>query len=172
MDPCLHPRHLHIHGEYVAHFNGPPPAVPFVPIFALSTSPLHYDIRPATPLNWVADVAGDPEWDSKADGRLLWRGRNTGIWHGGEMRWRQQQRIRMVAMADGKDGAVDVLLAGRPDQRVASREMLVRRLNSELLDMAFVSGPIACEEKFCEELERMFDFVPPMDWKAAGDYNT
>lgn len=170
MDPCVHPRHLHIHGEYVAHAEGPPPAVPFTPVFAFSTSPLHYDIRPATPFNWVEDVPGDPKWEAKGETRLLWRGRNTGIWHSPAMRWKQQQRVRMIKMATDTDGEVDVLLSGGPEQRVASREMKVRKLNEQLMDMAFVGEPLACEGGACEELKEMFDFKAPMDWRTAGDY--
>jgi hypothetical protein len=170
MDPCAHPSHLHLHGEYVAHETGPTPHIPFAPQFSFSTSPLHYDLRPATPFNWVKDLPRDTTWEQKHDDRLLWRGRNTGIWHGGNFRWRQQQRIRMVAKSDSQEGREEVLLAGRADQRVQSREVGRKELNAALVDMAFVSEPIACEEPQCSELRKMFDFPPPMDWYTATNY--
>ncbi|KAJ7178854.1 glycosyl transferase family 90-domain-containing protein [Mycena crocata] len=120
MDPCLHPEHLSAHGEYLAHGTGPTPHRALIPQFSYSTTPLHDDIRPAMPLNWVRDDfphEGRPPplgltWAERTDDRLQWRGSNTGIWHAPDGRWREAHRIRLAALAAGMGQVnVSVLIA-------------------------------------------------------------
>jgi hypothetical protein len=169
MDPCQHPSLLHQHGQFVAHHYGPAPRVPLVPRFSYSTTLLHYDIRPATPFNWVEDIT-DLEWEKKTDDRLLWRGANTGIWHGAGMRWRASHRIRMVQHAKRRQGSVDVLVDAGPNAPAKRREVGLKRINPVMLDIEFAGKPLSCEEEICDELLAMFDWEENMDWHTAGDY--
>ncbi|KAJ3524555.1 hypothetical protein NMY22_g10948 [Coprinellus aureogranulatus] len=87
MDPCLHPSHLLSHGQFLSHGTGPVPHRRLIPQFGYSPTTLHEDIMLALPFNWVADVLpreDDPPFHEKVESRLHWRGRNTGMWHGGE----------------------------------------------------------------------------------------
>ncbi|KAF7316647.1 SPX domain-containing protein [Mycena chlorophos] len=89
MDPCLHSSHMRTHGNYLSHGDGAGPHRLLIPQFSYSTTPLHSDIRPAMPINWVTDDfphGGRPpplglSWEERTDERLQWRGSNTGIWH-------------------------------------------------------------------------------------------
>ncbi|KAF7316645.1 SPX domain-containing protein [Mycena chlorophos] len=89
MDPCLHPSHMRTHGNYLSHGDGPGPHRLLIPQFSYSTTPLHSDIRPAMPINWVTDDFPHEgrrppvglSWEERTDERLQWRGSNTGIWH-------------------------------------------------------------------------------------------
>ncbi|KAJ7227400.1 glycosyl transferase family 90-domain-containing protein [Mycena pura] len=120
MDPCLHPSHLRTHGAYLPHGEGPAPQRVLIPQFSYSTTPLHSDIRPALPLNWVPDDFPHEgrmpplglSWTDRTDERLQWRGSNTGIWHAGDGRWREAHRIRLAALAAGMGGVnASVLMA-------------------------------------------------------------
>lgn len=37
--------------------------------------------------NWTEDVGVDPPWEEKKDDRLLWRGKNTGIFYKKGVPW-------------------------------------------------------------------------------------
>ncbi|KAJ7457208.1 glycosyl transferase family 90-domain-containing protein [Mycena galericulata] len=122
MDPCMHPTHLSLHGAYLAHGAGPTPHRVLIPQFSYSTTPLHSDIRPALPLNWVTDDfpnEGRPpplgySWAQRTDERLQWRGSNTGIWHALDGRWREAHRVRLAALGAGMGGEnVSVLVPPR-----------------------------------------------------------
>jgi len=39
-----------------------------------------------------------------------------------------------------------------------------------MLDIAFVIGPVACDDNTCNELQRIFEFRMPHDAKMAGKY--
>lgn len=85
MDPCLHPSHLLLHGQFIQHGAGPIPERKLIPQFSYSPTLLHDDITVAVPYNWVEDVyprEDDPPFQKKDDSRLHWRGRNTGVWQG------------------------------------------------------------------------------------------
>jgi hypothetical protein len=171
MDPCAHPQLLHQHGQFLAHEYGPGPIVPQPPQFSYSTSMLHSDLRVATPFNWVEDVPGDARWEDKNDNRLVWRGSNTGIWHGVDMKfWRQSHRERMVMFADQARGSAQVMVGGERDEGFRVKTESVKRLNGAMLDMEFANEPIACDDVSCEEMRQMFEYAEPMDWRAAGQY--
>lgn len=172
MDPCRHPTLLHHHGQFFAHEHGEAPVVPSPPGFGYSTTTLHSEFRVANPLNWVEDIREDSTWGMKRDDRLLWRGSNTGIWHGkSQPLWRQSHRERMVKMADETKGTVEVLVAdGGLDEGFKAKKFSQKRVNGAMLDMAFAREPLLCEEDVCEEMRQMFDYAEPMDFKAAGEY--
>lgn len=98
MDPCLHPSHLLSHGQFLSHGTGPVPHRTLIPQFGYSPTTLHDDITVALPFNWVEDVfprSDDPPFSEKEESRLHWRGRNTGMWHGGEdqVKWSDELRL-------------------------------------------------------------------------------
>jgi hypothetical protein len=172
MDPCQHPTLLHQHGQFLSHETGEGPPVPQSPVFSYSSSPMHGDMHIATPFNWVEDLPGDPVWAERRDDRLLWRGTNTGIWHAPSMRfWRQSHRERLFGLGDRLRGNMDVLVGGYRDEGFEVRSDSLKRLNGALLDLEFAGdGPQGCEESACEEMRDLFEYVPNMDWRGAGDY--
>lgn len=169
MDPCQHPSLLHQHGQFIAHFYGPPPTLPLIPRFSYSTTRLHYDIRPATPFNWVEDITNS-EWERKSDTWLLWRGANTGIYHSKEFMWKSNHRIQMVQHANEERGSRDVLVDSGKKGKVEVRNVTAKRLSNVMMDIEFAGKPLSCEEEVCEELLTMFDWEDRMDWHTAGDY--
>ncbi|KAJ7143768.1 glycosyl transferase family 90-domain-containing protein [Mycena epipterygia] len=190
MDPCLHPAHLASHGAYLAHGAGPAPHRVLVPQFSYSTTPLHHDIRPALPLNWVSDdfpQEGRPPplghaWAERRDERLQWRGSNTGIWHAGDGRWREAHRIRLAALGNGMGSAnLSVLPGGGEISSTAHQarsrtpvgapqEVPRARYVPALLDVAFAQAPVNCESAQCAVLQSLFEFRAPHDLRTAGRY--
>ncbi|KAJ7080641.1 glycosyl transferase family 90-domain-containing protein [Mycena belliarum] len=189
MDPCLHPAHLAAHGQYLAHGAGPTPHRALIPQFSYSVTPLHSDIRPATPLNWVPDDIPNEgrapplgfAWEERTDERLQWRGSNTGIWHAPDGRWREAQRIRLAALASGRGGAnLSVLMVPGPGSdptqddraqpvgppRVVSRARYVHAL----LDVALAGAPVNGDEAQRAVITRLFEFRAPHDLQTAGRY--
>jgi hypothetical protein len=145
-----------------------------IPQFSYSPSPLHHDIVVANPSAWVDEVEGDLEWEEKTDERLLWRGKNTGIWHAKGTRWRESQRGRLVAWAGEMEGNVTVLKVRKKQERGRvgeGIEMKRARINPSLLDVAFVGpDPYSCPEEMCVELKEIFEWRKRMDLKGAGKY--
>ncbi|KAF7312543.1 SPX domain-containing protein [Mycena indigotica] len=183
MDPCLHPSHFYTHGAYLPHGTGPGPYRRLIPQFSYSTTPLHSDIRPAVPLNWVTDDfpnEGRPpplgfSWEERTDERLQWRGSNTGIWHAADGRWREAHRIRLAALAGGSGGAnASVLMPLKDEEEVSPvgppEEVPRARFVNALLDVAFAGRPLNCEPKECAKLEEMFEWRAAHDLKKAAHY--
>ncbi|KAJ6555186.1 glycosyl transferase family 90-domain-containing protein [Mycena vulgaris] len=187
MDPCQHPAHLAAHGQYLAHGAGPAPHRALIPQFSYSVTPLHSDIRGGMPLNWVPDnVPAEGRspplglaWAERTDERLQWRGSNTGMWHAGDGRWREAQRVRLAALGAGHGGAnVSVLMA--PDTGAAGgeralpvgapREVPRGRYVSALLDVAFAGAPLNGDAGQRELLASMFEFRAAQDLKTAARY--
>ncbi|KAG2068523.1 hypothetical protein BDR04DRAFT_1208651 [Suillus decipiens] len=69
-----------------------------MPHFSFCSTLLHHDIRAAVSYGWVEDLpnSDNPPWEERVDERLLWRGTNTGIFHGANTRWRQGHRDHML----------------------------------------------------------------------------
>jgi hypothetical protein len=171
MNPCLHPQILHHHGQFLSHEYGPGPVMPPPPHFSYSNSRLHFDIHLATPFNWVEDIPGDLPWEQKHDHRLMWRGRNTGIYHSKDMKyWRQSHRESMVAFADRMRGNVQILVGGDRDEGFRNKTVSVKHLNGAMLDLEFAEYPVSCDEDACQEMEKLYEYAEHMDWRAAGEY--
>lgn len=146
-----------------------------VPEFSYCTTTLHHNIRIPVPYSWVPDILprdDDPEFDEKSDERLLWRGRNTGIFHGTTTRWRTSHRNFMVQYVNDIDGTVDVLMPSvRQDERVgAPRTLRKKSVNPTFFDVAFTMKPISCSEHVCPQLEELYTWQPYMRQAQAGDY--
>ncbi|KAF5353935.1 hypothetical protein D9756_007153 [Leucocoprinus leucothites] len=176
MNPCMHPKYLDIHGQFLSYDGHPPgPDRPMVPKFAFCSTPLHYDIRIPNTVSWTEDIhpqEHNPEWDDRADERLSWRGRNTGIWHTSQNKWRDTQRPRTVTFTNQMDGEVDVLFPSpnRDDPVGESVKMARSKLNPALFDVAFVGSPLQCPEEYCHEIENMFDWRRYQDTRGAGKF--
>ncbi|KAF6762134.1 hypothetical protein DFP72DRAFT_878086 [Ephemerocybe angulata] len=110
MDPCLYPAHLLSHGQFLSHGTGPVPHRTLIPQFGYSPTTMHDDMMAALPFNWVEDVyprEEDPPFAEKEDMRLHWRGRNTGMWHGGgdDVEWSDEKRLGLqIENEDRHDG--------------------------------------------------------------------
>ncbi|EIN13340.1 hypothetical protein PUNSTDRAFT_58013 [Punctularia strigosozonata HHB-11173 SS5] len=199
MDPCTHPSLFTSHGQFLSHHAGPGlESPPLVPQFSYSTSAAHADLRPAGVGGWVEDVEGDLGWEEKERrdeeeagrggerraGKLLWRGSNTGIWCGGDHRWWEAQRERLVMMAEEGEGVVSLMVANSSSSEGEGQgqgwrgegqgwhvvEVERRALRDALLDVHFAGGPMQCAEEVCPVLEDMFDWRENMDTREAGRY--
>ncbi|PFH51587.1 glycosyltransferase family 90 protein [Amanita thiersii Skay4041] len=176
MDPCLHPTHLLHHGQFLSHNKGPVPHRFMVPQFSYCPTMLHHDIMAAMPINWVQDIlprSTDPEWDAREDERLHWRGRNTGIWHAKHTRWHAAHRDRLVDWANrGLEGNLSLLLPRRDEKIRVGESVKVKkaRYAPAMLDVAFVGGPISCEEGTCQEMEEYYEFRKAHDKRMEGRY--
>jgi len=174
MDPCMHPSLFYHHGQFLSHNNGPKAQRMPAPRFSYCSTMLHHDIRAVVPLGWVEDIepALDPEWDDKLDERLLWRGRNTGIVHGPRDRWKAAHRARLVAWAQEKAGAADVLRSTESEVEQTGEGQLIRKalINPAMLDISFTAPVIAFPPDYAETLESMFEFRKTQSWAEAGKY--
>lgn len=87
MDPCTNPDLVHLMGFLSAHGRGPGPSFQMYPVMAMCKTYLHSDVLGVSAEAWTEDVGDDPEWDDKADNRLLWRGKTTGIFFKDGVPW-------------------------------------------------------------------------------------
>ena len=159
MDPCQHPTILRSHGQFLPWGRGPIPNEHLTPSFAYSPSMMHQDITLAHTVAWRDSAKKRQllEWDDKKDDRLEWRGRNTGIWFGGDFEWRQSQRARLMEWANGDERG----LAGNITVVIDGKEVLVDRTlyAPAMLDIGFIDGPHnQCEEDICPKLLELYDF--------------
>ncbi|KAI5120290.1 hypothetical protein M0805_005796 [Coniferiporia weirii] len=173
MDPCAHPSLLFLGGQFLSHYEGPSSHRMLVPQFSSSTTLLHYDLLPMPPPGW-GEERRDVPWESKYDERLLWRGSNTGMMCTPHTRWQQSQRFRLVDLASAVAGDVTVLRPpkkGGEQYQVGEGEKWPRaRVNPAMLDIAFSSGIVQCEEPTCSELATNFDWRKRMDTEEQSRY--
>ena len=181
MDPCLHPSHFLLHGQFISHKQGPIPHRFMVPQFSYGPTMMHHDITPAMPINWIEDIlprSDDPPWDARSDARLQWRGSNTGIWHADDTRWDLAQRARLVGW--GGDGAqalglvdeeLSVLMPADEDVRVG-RPIRARKAQwaPAMVDVAFAGDQINCAPDMCRRLADIFEYRKRHDIGIAGRY--
>lgn len=146
---------------------------------------LHHDITPAMPINWVSETPRkfDPEWKDKVDERLLWRGRNTGIWHDGKgtgkegdgngVPWPLAQRDRLVTFANTDfHEFIDVLSPTSPHESEPPQLKTYKKshLFPSLFDIAFTDKSINCPPPTCDFLSAKYEFRPLQDFQSAGKY--
>ena len=144
-----------------------------VPQFSYSSTSLHHDILPATPINWVEDITreSDPKFEDKTDDRLLWKGSTTGMWAGEDTRWRNQHRMRLVRLANQLNGTIDVLRSTSPTERVGeSVQMSMARVNPAMLDVSFTGEPHSCAEGTCEVVRDEYEFRKYHSVEKSGSY--
>lgn len=175
MDPCLHPNHFHHHGQFLSHNQGPAPQHAMIPEFSQCSTVIHHNIRIPTPYQWVEDIyprQNDPEFDTKDDERLLWRGSNTGIHHSAKTRWQGNHRDFLVGFANELHGNMSVLMSTVSNvERVGEpREVRKARINPAILDIAFAGVPISCDPATCDHLEEIQQWRDRQNLKQAGNY--
>lgn len=175
MDPCTHPDHFHHHGQFLSHNYGPSPQHAMVPEFSYCSTTLHHNIRIPVPYGWVEDIiprTDDPPFDEKIDERLLWRGSNTGMFHGPQTRWQASHRNFLVGHANDFEGTLSVLLANRTRNEAVGepRELRKARINPAVMDIAFAGKPISCSPPMCDLLERIYPFRGKQSIQEAGRY--
>ncbi|KAF8184821.1 glycosyl transferase family 90-domain-containing protein [Pholiota molesta] len=181
MDPCQHPAHLLLHGQFISHRRGPVPHRVMVPQFSYAPTMLHHDITPAMPINWLHDIlprSDDPEWEERWDARVQWRGSNTGIWHADDIRWDLAQRARLVRW--GGDGEqelgvpernLSVLMPVDESRRVGEPIEVQKALWAPAMaDVAFAGEQINCNPEMCKRLDRIFEYRKRQDAGTAGRY--
>lgn len=192
MDPCHHPSILHQHGQFLSHNEGPTPSSAMIPQFSYSVTRLHYDIVPATTINWVEDISreSDPLFMDKPDdrylkrvilhsaklksiliSRLLWRGTNTGMFHAEDNHWRAQHRLRLVGLANEHSGNISVLHSRDKNERIGEAETFRKaKLNPAMMDMAFADHAHSCEETVCKTIEEEYEFRKHQTVEKSGSY--
>ncbi|KIK70041.1 glycosyltransferase family 90 protein [Collybiopsis luxurians FD-317 M1] len=179
MDPCQHPHLLRQHGQFVNHFQGPPPKTTVSPFFSLSPSTMHRDITVAMPMCWMIDIEPDtnPNWENKSDERLHWRGGNTGSFHSDErdpkLLWRLSHRIRMVDWAQNNlYSNLRILgLGAKKGEPVGQGTVVDKgRWAPAMLDIAFAGKPTACHELTCSKMATMFQYKNYVDTVEAGEF--
>ncbi|KAK0496511.1 glycosyltransferase family 90 protein [Armillaria luteobubalina] len=70
MDPCLHPRLLREHGQFLPFRQGPFPVRRMVPAFAYSQTLLHHDITIAHRASWLGEISDEEAVEKGMDGNV------------------------------------------------------------------------------------------------------
>jgi hypothetical protein len=175
MDPCNHPSHFYHHGQFLSHNNGPRPQSTMLPEFSYCSTTLHHNIRMPVPYGWVEDITPrheDPDFDDKVDDRLLWRGSNTGIFHGTSTRWKDSHRNSLVQITNEFDGTADILMPSDGDDKLVGNPRTLKKstINPTFFDVAFSNKPIGCSADVCPVLEDVYIWRPYMKQIEAGMY--
>jgi hypothetical protein len=174
MDPCLNPSLLRSHGQFLSHDKGPDPRKTLVPRFSFCSTVVHHDIRPAVLYGWVEDLpkSDNPPWEERLDERLLWRGTNTGIFHGPGTRWRQGHRDHLIRYVNDLAGTADVLRSPPNGSEAVGEPVPLRKayLNPALMDIQFGGTPNSCSPEVCDEVDRIYDWRKMQTLQEAGRY--
>ena len=166
MDPCLHPTHIQSTGIFLS-YPSPDPLPHMSPTFGMSSSLLHTDILTPTLEHFRLDVLSLDRipWEEKTDDRLLWRGRNTGMWAHAGNDWRNAQRQRLVGLFQhGHNDTTDerIIPVHDPDEDGSGKppiEISATELNLDLMDIAFGDTPVQCDRDLCPVLENELNFI-------------
>ncbi|KAF9038445.1 glycosyl transferase family 90-domain-containing protein [Panaeolus papilionaceus] len=175
MDPCLHPKLLHHHGQFLSHDMGPTPQPTIVPEFSSCSTTIHHNIRIPVSYAWIEDIyprSDDPEWEDRHDERLLWRGTNTGIWHSKRARWQNSHRDFMMRYTNEMNGTVKVLPQDTlPGERMGKpKEYKKALVNVAMMDIAFGGDVNGCEPEVCGVLKEIYPYRERQSIKQAGTY--
>lgn len=174
MDPCLNPSLLRNHGQFLSHNNGPDPQSTLTPRFSLCATVVHHDIRPAVPYGWIEDLpdSDNPPWEERVDERLLWRGTNTGIFHGTNTRWRQGHRDHLIQFVNDMTGTADVVRSPLNESELVGEPVPLRKayLNPALIDIQFAGKAGSCASELCDQLDRLYDWRKMQTHQEAGRY--
>ncbi|KAG6380385.1 glycosyltransferase family 90 protein [Boletus reticuloceps] len=193
MNPCMHPSLLATHGQFLRYETGPFPETTLVPRFSLCGTVLHHDIRPPVPYGWDFDSDPEPEeneedgggafeedlpWEHKANERLDWRGRTTGIYASPDSWWGNGHRQRLVTLANSLEGNVSVLRAPESGMEYEVEATPVgepesvpfAQINPSWMNVAFTDKPIACDQGTCDEMTRIWPFLEVQGKSEEGQY--
>ncbi|GLB40974.1 putative lipopolysaccharide-modifying enzyme [Lyophyllum shimeji] len=170
MEPCLHPYLFDSIGEFLVH-DRPGTSDMMLSRFAYCATAMHHDIQIPTLSGWVDDT-DDPEWESKLDERLNWRGSNTGMWHAPTTRWKEAQRARLVDFANGLNGTIRVLIPpSEKEKRIGEGVEISRaKINPAMMDVAFAGEPVGCHEETCPELLNRYEWRKRQGSKESGNF--
>ncbi|KAG7091997.1 hypothetical protein E1B28_008384 [Marasmius oreades] len=174
MDPCAHPALFWTHGLFVSHNTGPAPQPYMVPQFSACTTEIHHNINFPTSYGWIEDLppSENPPWEDREDERLMWRGSDTGIWHGNGVKWGSNHRDWLIRWATGVHGVVDVLFdsaVNETSQVGVPKQMRKALLNPSMVDMGF-AGEMQCEPEVCRKMEEIYPETRRMSREEAGNY--
>lgn len=142
--------------------------------------------------NWTEDVGLDPPWEEKPFDKLLWRGKNTGIFHKPGVPWGElpnspltlsllirkalideeiSQRMNLVSRTMTMKGQIPVLPLTPLHKPVGTpHNVPLAELNSELMDVAFVNEPIQCDPTECARIKKEYKYGERKDWQSSNDY--
>jgi len=174
MDPCLHPSHFYLHGQFISHNEGPGPQPEMMPEFGTCSTTLHHNIRYPTPYGWVEDIPrhDDPPFEEKPDERLLWRGSITGMYHSPNDRWRKSHRDRLVWDTNDLSGEILVVPPNRTrlDPVGPLTKLRKTHINPAVMDIAFAGEPHQCSSGVCEIMKEEYTWKMRQSLAEAGSY--
>ena len=103
-------------------------------------------------------------WKDRADARLFWRARSTGVDFNTGWNWRAAHRIRLHTLATGSEGEIDVL-EETPQGRLQLQRYPRGQLNQRYMDVGLVGPLVQCGMKgdFCKKVAeeiQWLDVVP------------
>ncbi|WWC86254.1 uncharacterized protein L201_001127 [Kwoniella dendrophila CBS 6074] len=175
MDPCIHPTLTHLVGFLSGHGKGPGPSKELYPVLAMCKTTLHADVLGVSMEAWTEDVGDDPIWDDKKDDRMLWRGKNTGIYFKDGVPWNISQRINLVSKTSQTLGDIPVFkVPSAADNQLEPvgkpNNIPLNNLNDHLMDVAFVDQAIQCDSNVCKQVEQDYKFGSRKDWSQGNQY--
>lgn len=143
-----------------------------VPAFSMCTTQLHADILTVAPEMWTENVGLDPSWKQKKHDTLLWRGRNTGAVFNADGLWNTSQRVRLVKLANEKNGHTSVLPVTRGPNDPVGEPLDVSKgpLNEALFDIGFSGDAIQCTPDICKMVQRDFTYKDQQTFTAANEW--
>ncbi len=120
---------------------------------------MHQDITLAHTIAWRGEYneSDDCSWEEKWDARLEWRGKDTGIWAGGDHEWRSAHRARMAEWAT-RDFDTNLTLLNWMDEGETFITVSKARYAPAMLDIGFIDPPSQCREPVCAALEKLYPF--------------
>ncbi|KAH7096656.1 hypothetical protein BKA62DRAFT_719054 [Auriculariales sp. MPI-PUGE-AT-0066] len=172
MDPCSSPDLIPL-STLADRRIEPRPDWKFVPQFGPSKTLLHSDIL-GVPLLESTDEAPDTiSWANKSDQRMVWRGRTTGCGDSATWDiWRRSARLRLVELANLKNGTVPVLLPPLGDNSVTeTRELELSALN-ELFDVGIpeicdrIEATYTMKGYVFPEQDKRYKYVLDVTWSS------
>ncbi|KZT35728.1 hypothetical protein SISSUDRAFT_1050919 [Sistotremastrum suecicum HHB10207 ss-3] len=174
LDPCTHPSHAHLSGFFFSRTEPPPLPPRLIPVFGSSKAVIHENILAVAPDQLYWNRVDDPVWGEKEDGRVVWRGSNTGtIFKQDSEKWRGSQRVRLIGLGQKVRGRTDVLLSpSSPQVRAGDlikENVSYAELTPPLMDVAFAGRAIQCDEATCGVLEREYRYEKVR--QGTGDAN-
>ncbi|GAA5960086.1 hypothetical protein JCM21900_003431 [Sporobolomyces salmonicolor] len=159
MSYCMNPDNLNLHGST----SGSIQLRRLEPCLALSRLGVDGDI--VWPSTIQYNLNPDPELSflDKPVHKIVWRGSPDGIHVAPEMRWRQSQRFRLLALAASNDTAPRLLRQTSLDRlgREYQLDTLTNlgELNARYTNIEATHGPVQCREDVCEYLRKTMKFV-------------
>ncbi|GAA5982713.1 hypothetical protein JCM5350_006223 [Sporobolomyces pararoseus] len=168
IDLCLHPELKNLNG--FTSWSGPRPYLLY-PVFSSTKTSLHSDLLiPSISNDFYTPVGKDPSWEGKKHDKVYWRGENRGSWYSKGSGWRNNQRARLVTLANTQDETSTSTIhftttteeqgGGEEEESIVrtSTPIPLTSLTSYYLDIAFSGQPLQCSnsklDQTCKDLSR------------------